>query len=64
MITEKAYAKLNLALDVVGKRSDGYHDLNMIMIPLELFDLLTFEKAKDISLSSNIFIENREIKRK
>ncbi|PKK92756.1 MAG: 4-(cytidine 5'-diphospho)-2-C-methyl-D-erythritol kinase [Tenericutes bacterium HGW-Tenericutes-6] len=61
MITEKAYAKLNLALDVVGKRSDGYHDLNMIMIPLELFDLLTFEKAKDISLSSNIFIENNAI---
>lgn len=61
MITEKAYAKLNLALDVLGKRSDGYHDLNMIMIPLELHDLLTFEIADDITLSSNIFIENNAV---
>jgi len=30
----KAYAKVNLSLDVVGKKDDGYHLLKMIMIPL------------------------------
>ena len=29
--TEPAYAKLNLSLDIVGRRSDGYHDMRMVM---------------------------------
>lgn len=43
MIKEKAYAKINLGLHVVGKREDGYHELDMIMTPLELADELIFE---------------------
>jgi len=35
---EKAYAKLNLSLDVLGKRSDGFHDLRMVMQSVALFD--------------------------
>jgi len=61
MIKEIAYAKINLALDVVGKRSDGYHELKMIMIPIMLHDELTFEHAKDVILESNIEIENNAI---
>lgn len=40
MITlqEKAYAKLNLTLDVLGKREDGYHDLSMVVQPITLCD--------------------------
>ena len=34
----KAYAKLNLTLDVLGKRKDGYHDIKSIMVKLELHD--------------------------
>lgn len=34
----KAYSKINLALDVIGKREDGYHELRMIMVPLDFFD--------------------------
>ena len=30
----RAYAKINLALDVVSKRADGYHELDMIMAPI------------------------------
>jgi 4-diphosphocytidyl-2-C-methyl-D-erythritol kinase/energy-coupling factor transport system substrate-specific component len=37
---EKAYAKINLCLDVVNKRADGYHNLDMIMLPLQLHDTL------------------------
>ena len=39
----KAPAKINLYLDVLGKREDGYHDLDMVMLPLELHDTIEFE---------------------
>lgn len=39
----KASAKINLYLDVLGKREDGYHYLDMVMLPLELHDTLNFE---------------------
>ncbi|MGN0368268.1 MAG: 4-(cytidine 5'-diphospho)-2-C-methyl-D-erythritol kinase [Wujia sp.] len=42
-ITRKAYAKVNLALDVLRRREDGYHDVCMIMQNLDLYDVLTFE---------------------
>lgn len=38
----KAYAKINLGLDVVRKREDGYHEVRMIMQTVKLFDKLTF----------------------
>lgn len=40
-LTEPAYAKLNLTLDVLGKRSDGYHELKMVMQSVSLCDKLT-----------------------
>ncbi|WP_040210584.1 4-(cytidine 5'-diphospho)-2-C-methyl-D-erythritol kinase [Clostridium polynesiense] len=50
----KAYAKINIALDVVGKRDDGYHLLKMIMQQIDLYDEITVEKAEgDIVLSCN-----------
>lgn len=36
----KAYAKINLGLDVVRKRADGYHDVKMIMQTIDIFDTL------------------------
>lgn len=39
----KAYAKINVFLDVVSKREDGYHNLDMVMLPLELHDTITIE---------------------
>lgn len=38
----KAYGKINLALDIVGKRDDGYHMLNTVMQSVSCFDLLDF----------------------
>ena len=36
----KSRAKINLSIDVLGKREDGYHDLEMIMAPITLHDLI------------------------
>lgn len=50
----KAYAKINLALDVVRKREDGYHDLEMIMAPITLHDLIYIDViSKGIQIASN-----------
>ncbi len=58
MIKEKAYAKINLFLNVVSKRFDGYHDLEMVMAAIDLFDTLTFENnpIEEIKIKSNIHI--------
>lgn len=42
-----AYAKVNLTLDVTGVRSNGYHDVAMVMQSLELHDVLTVSKRDD-----------------
>lgn len=42
---DNAYAKINLAINVLGKRKDGYHELDMIMVPLELHDDIEVEKS-------------------
>lgn len=47
----KANAKLNLTLDVLGKRADGYHDLKMIMQSIDLCDTLYLEKNDSGALS-------------
>ena len=42
----KAYAKINLSLDVVRRRPDGYHDVKMIMQTVDLYDVITMEKTE------------------
>lgn len=50
----KAYAKINLSLDIVGKRKDGYHLLEMIMQTIDVYDEITVEKQeKDINVRCN-----------
>lgn len=58
-----AYAKLNLALDIVGQRGDGYHLLDMVNITVDLYDELTISRAKTkgITIKSNArFLPNDE----
>ena len=43
LLHETAPGKLNLTLDVLGKRPDGYHDLEMVMVSVSLRDFLTLE---------------------
>ena len=53
----KALGKINLGLDVLGKRPDGYHDVRMVMQTIYLYDQITITKRKEsgIGLSTNLF---------
>ena len=50
---ERAYAKINLCLDVVGEREDGYHELKMIMAPVDFYDVLEMVPAETTTMSLN-----------
>ena len=47
MVRENARAKINLTLDILGKRTDGYHEVSMIMQAIELADIVELEKTSD-----------------
>ena len=44
-LTRKAYAKINLGLDVVRRLENGYHEVRMIMQTVGIYDVLTFRAA-------------------
>ena len=46
-LTERSCAKLNLSLDVLARRDDGYHDLRMVMCSVELHDVVTVSLRTD-----------------
>ena len=52
----RAMAKINLGLDVLHKREDGYHEVRMIMQTIQMYDVLDIRKRKEpgISLSTNL----------
>ena len=53
----RATAKINLALDVLRKRPDGYHEVRMVMQMVGMYDRLTLEAVKDrpgIELTTNL----------
>lgn len=42
----KSYAKINIVLNVLGKQEDGYHQLDMVMLPLQLHDSILLSSIK------------------
>lgn len=44
-MTQQAPAKVNLALDILGRRPDGYHDMRMVMQTVSLYDTVTVEET-------------------
>ncbi len=52
-ITLKARGKINLTLDVIGKRPNGYHDLRMIMQTINLYDTIKIKKTKTPGIRIN-----------
>ncbi|KAJ48895.1 4-diphosphocytidyl-2-C-methyl-D-erythritol kinase [Clostridium tetanomorphum] len=61
----KAYAKINLSLDITGLREDGYHLLKTVMQNIDLYDIVTVNKCeKGINLKCNkniIPVDNRNL---
>ncbi len=57
MLTVRAPAKINLTLEVLGPRADGYHGIRSVMVPLELADELTIEESTHFSFAC----EHREL---
>ncbi|GAC1443174.1 MAG: 4-(cytidine 5'-diphospho)-2-C-methyl-D-erythritol kinase [Chloroflexota bacterium] len=49
MLTLRAPAKINLSLEVLGKRDDGFHELVSVVQSISLFDILSIEPAATIS---------------
>ncbi|MCU6763107.1 4-diphosphocytidyl-2-C-methyl-D-erythritol kinase [uncultured Roseburia sp.] len=56
-ISLKALAKINLGLDVTGKREDGYHEVRMIMQTIHLYDRVEIKKTKSpaIRVETNLY---------
>jgi len=48
IIDLKSHAKINIFLDVLKKRPDGYHEINTLFAPLELHDKITLEKTSTV----------------
>ena len=61
----KALAKINLGLDVLRRREDGYHEVKMVMQTIHLYDQLHLKKIESgIHLETNLGLFNLGIKRK
>ncbi len=50
-VTARAHAKLNVFLRVLGPLDDGYHEVESLVLPLELADIVTVDRADDLSMT-------------
>lgn len=49
----KAYAKINLCLNIEGKRKDGYHNIDTVMLPISLYDTLRITKDEILTVKTD-----------
>ncbi len=54
MFSVETPAKINLTLEVIGKRGDGYHEIRSVIQPVSLCDILRFELSDDIIIESDM----------
>ena len=58
-VTVKAFGKINIFLDCLGKREDGYHEVKMIMQSVRLHDLVDISEAKSNSVfTDSLYVPN------
>ena len=53
-VTVQAPAKVNLTLEVLGKRPDGYHEIASVMQIISLFDILTFSLSDEVKVTTDV----------
>lgn len=59
-VTKKAYAKINLCLNVSSKTEKGFHNLESLVTTVDLFDKVTLEKRKDNKITLKVTGHNRD----
>ena len=58
-VTVKAFGKINIFLDVVGKREDGYHEVKMIMQSVRLHDVIEIARADENAVfTDSLYVPN------
>ena len=60
MIKKNAHAKLNLSLDVTGKRENGYHDIKSLMVMTDLCDEMIFSKSERLEIIPEFSFDLKE----
>lgn len=60
MIKKKAYAKLNLSLDIIGKRENGYHDIKTLMVMTDLYDEMEFSKSDKVEIDGEFSFDFKD----
>lgn len=60
MITKKSHAKLNLSLDVTGKRENSYHDIKTLMVMTDLYDEMKFSKSDKVEILGDFDFDVKE----
>lgn len=60
MIKKKAYAKLNISLDIIGKRENGYHDIKTLMVMTDLYDEMEFSKSDKVEIDGEFTFDFKE----
>ncbi len=58
IVTLKSFAKINLGLNIISKRPDGFHDIETIFYPVQLHDEILIQKSNSSFFESNIEILN------
>ncbi|MDD5312001.1 MAG: 4-(cytidine 5'-diphospho)-2-C-methyl-D-erythritol kinase [Dehalococcoidia bacterium] len=54
MLILQSPAKINLVLEIISKRDDGYHEIKSIMQTIGLYDMIRFEEAQDLELNCTV----------
>ncbi|MBR9699592.1 4-(cytidine 5'-diphospho)-2-C-methyl-D-erythritol kinase [Candidatus Woesearchaeota archaeon] len=55
----KSYAKINLTLDILGKRDDGFHDVETVYQQVDLYDTIEIQEENGVKIKCNLeFLEN------
>ncbi|GMR03454.1 MAG: 4-(cytidine 5'-diphospho)-2-C-methyl-D-erythritol kinase [Thermodesulfovibrionia bacterium] len=60
MLTLKAPAKINWLLNVLGRRNDGYHDIESIIQKISLYDFISFRPSEDLTLKTDLKIPTEQ----
>ena len=61
MLTEKAYGKINLFLDLIGIRENGYHDIYTVMQSVSLHDIISLEVEPDVPFEVSLYCDGAEL---